>query len=274
MDFLTFTRFGSISQFGFSHIAIWISSSRNLDISEKSVISHHLVILPSRNLDIPVLELYTNSTLTSTREMCISISDTWPIVDTVMNFYFNLICTRSKRDDNWPKVNVVPVELYTKFVGLGYDSVKGMTEGRNIFDCDLLFIPMKSYEEDESSDQGSKSIVLCALDMRLKKMTLYDTKIQRRTPNFLQGFHFVQKYLNQECQRIYHQPLLPDGPFNFTEAMDLPKAKKPFHSRIFTCLYAEFLSRGEHPRMTEEVFFYRLKIISEIYNKKIEHPRH
>ena len=53
-----------------------------------------------------------------------------------------------------------------------------------------------------------------------------------------------------------------------------PNQKKPLYSRIYTCLYAEFLSRGEHPRMTEEVFFYRLKIISEIYNKKIEHPRH
>ena len=81
-----------------------------------------------------------------------------------MNFYLNLICTR-KRDDNWPKVNVVPVELYTKFVRFGYDSVKGMTKGRNIFDCDLLFVPMKSYEEDESCDQG-KNIILCALDMR------------------------------------------------------------------------------------------------------------
>ena len=193
-----------------------------------------------------------------------------PIVDKVMNFYLNLISTR-KKDDNWPKINVVPVELYTKFVVFGYDSVKGMTEGRNIFDCDLLFIPMKSYEEDESSDQG-KNIILCVLDMRLKKMTLYDTK-RRRPQNFLQGFHFVQNYLNQECQRIYHQPLL-DGPFNFTEAMDLPKSKKNLYSRIYTCLYAEFLSRGEHPRMTEEIFFYRLKIISEIYNKKIEHPRH
>ena len=53
LDFLSFTRLGSISQFGFSHIVIWISSSRNLDISEKRVISHHLVISPSRNLDIP-----------------------------------------------------------------------------------------------------------------------------------------------------------------------------------------------------------------------------
>ena len=54
LDFLTSTRFSSISQFGFSHIAIWISSSRNLDISEERVISHHLVISPSRNLDIPL----------------------------------------------------------------------------------------------------------------------------------------------------------------------------------------------------------------------------
>ena len=183
-----------------------------------------------------------------------------------MDFYFNLICTR-EREANWPKVNVVPVELFTRFDAHGYNAVKDLTQGRNIFDCDLLFIPMKSFKD--ASDRVY-NIVLCALDMKLKKITLYDA--MGRSSDFLQGFYQVHNYLNQEYQRIYQQPLL-DGPFNFILPMDPPISSKNYHSRVFTCLYAEFLSRGEPLRMTEEIFFYRLKIVSEVYNRKIEHPK-
>ena len=178
-----------------------------------------------------------------------------------------MIATR-EREDDWPKVNVVPVDLYTMFVGEGYDSVKGMTNGRNLFDGDMLFIPMKS---DMDGIDMVYNIVLCVVDMKSKKITLYDAR--GRSSSFLQEhFHPVQIYLNQEYQRIYHEPLR-DGAFTFTSAMDLPISKTNRHSRVFTCLFAEFLSRGEHPRMTEEIFFYRLKMISEIFNKKIEYPR-
>ena len=81
-------------------------------------------------------------------------------------------------------------------------------------------VPIKSFK---GASDRVYNIVLCTLDMKLKTITLYDA--MGRSSDFLQGFHFVQKYLNQECQRLYHQPLL-DGPFNFTEAMDLPKSKK------------------------------------------------
>ena len=189
------------------------------------------------------------------------------IEDKVMDFYLNLICTR-KRKVNWPKVNVVPVELYTKFVGDGYDSVKGMTEGRNIFDCDLLFIPMKS---DTNGIDLVYNIVLCVIDMKLGKIFLYDPK--GRSPNFLQEqFYPVNNFLNQEHQRI-NQQSLREGKFTFNSVFDLPISETNRHSRVFTCQYAEFLSRGKRLQMTEEIFFYRLKMISEIYNKKIEHPR-
>ena len=154
------------------------------------------------------------------------------------------------------------------FVGEGYDSVKDMTDGRNIFDCDLLFIPMKS---DTNGFDLFYHIVLCVVDVKLEKMTLYDPK--GRSSEYLhQHFHPVRIYLNQEYQRIYQQPLR-DGAFNFTfTMMDLPISETNRHSRVFTCQYAEFLSRGKRLQMMEEIFFYRLKMISEIYNKKIEHP--
>ena len=199
--------------------------------------------------------------------LIILIPESHVIEDKIVNFYFNLISTR-KRENNWPKVDVVPVDLYTTFVGEGYDSVKGMTEGRNIFDCDLIFVPIKS---NTDGIDMVYNIVLCVVDMKLEKITLYDPK--GRSSKFLQEhFHPVRIYLNQEYQRIYRQPLRDDT-FNFTFTMDLPISETNRHSRVFTCQYAECLSRGKRLQMTEEIFFYRLKMISEIYNKRIEIPR-
>lgn len=62
--------------------------------------------------------------------------------DEIINFYMNLICERSKTNDNWPNVYAFNTFFYPKIVSTGQASVKRWTRKVDVFSYDLLIIPV------------------------------------------------------------------------------------------------------------------------------------
>ena len=62
--------------------------------------------------------------------------------DEVVNFYFNLIKSRSESDSNLPKVHVFNTFFYPKIMKTGHAGVKRWTRKVDIFSMDVILIPV------------------------------------------------------------------------------------------------------------------------------------
>ena len=112
----------------------------------------------------------------------------------MIDSYFNLI-KRRNMDANLLSINVTPVNFYKLLVEKGYDSVKHMTEGMNIFYCHLLFIPI----------YDGYNMMLWVFDIKKRKVTLYNPRRQKIDFSWNKHAMVLLKSQNTQTNRVEYE---------------------------------------------------------------------
>ncbi len=85
--------------------------------------------------------------------------------DEVINFYMQMICERSKQNDNWPNVYAFNTFFYPKLMSGGHQVLKRWTKKVDVFSFDLILVPVHL----------GMHWCLSTIDLRSKTVRYYDS---------------------------------------------------------------------------------------------------
>ncbi|KRZ38922.1 Sentrin-specific protease 1, partial [Trichinella pseudospiralis] len=174
--------------------------------------------------------------------------------DEVINFYFNLIVERSKKNCSLPSVYVFNTFFCLKLSRSGFDGVKRWTRNVNIFNHDFLFIPVHS----------SAHWTLATIDFRKKTVLHYDS-LGGSNVTLL---HSLKEYLCQESKAKGHD--LHVDQWTFSHAEGVPRQGNFNDCGVFVCKFADFLSRDAELTFNQShMANFRLRMAYEILNKQL-----
>ncbi|KRY52583.1 Sentrin-specific protease 1, partial [Trichinella britovi] len=174
--------------------------------------------------------------------------------DEVINFYFNLIVERSKKNCSLPTVYVFNSFFCLKLSRSGFDGVKRWTRNVNIFNHDFLFIPVHS----------SAHWTLATIDFRKKTVLHYDS-LGGSNATLLRS---LKEYLCQESKAKGHD--LHIDQWTFSNAEGVPRQGNFNDCGVFVCKFADYLSRDAELSFNQShMANFRLCMAYEILNKQL-----
>jgi len=179
---------------------------------------------------------------------------TW-LNDEVVNFYFNLLKSRSESSADFPKVHVFNTFFYPKIMKTGHAGVKRWTRKVDIFAVDLILIPVHL----------GMHWCLAVIDFKNKEIVYYDS-LKGNNTSCLQG---LRKYLSDESMDKKKKSFDFAG---WKELMpkDIPDQMNGCDCGVFMCKYAEYKSRYADFTFTQRNMpYFRKRMISEILSKKL-----
>ena len=142
----------------------------------------------------------------------------------------------------------------------GYYDFNNAQIAENIFNHDLIFIPLKYLS----------SIMLCIVDVKKKELCLYNPNGRNLEIKRL-VLKKIWNFLDQVHRKMFKQPLKKRH-FTFSSGKNIPLARNFYDTGVFTCLYAESISRNVYqPELPNKVLFYRHKLIHEVLTRKIHY---
>ncbi|KAI9477063.1 hypothetical protein BDB00DRAFT_859657 [Zychaea mexicana] len=179
--------------------------------------------------------------------------------DEIINFYMELIADRSRSEDAAEK-KLPSVHCYNTFFcstlrDQGYAKVRRWTKRVDVFAKDLLFVPINY----------AYHWTLGMIDMKHKKITVYDS---------MGGSHratlqLLLKYLADEHQDKKKQSLNMSG-WETGEARGIPLQANMHDCGVFTCTFAERLSRQNHMDFTQaDMELIRKRMVLSIAKQEI-----
>ena len=178
--------------------------------------------------------------------------------DEIINFYMNLICERSKTNDNWPTCYAFNTFFYPKIVSTGQSSVKRWTRKVDVFSFDLLIIPVHL----------GMHWCLAMVDFRVPAVYYYDS-MGSDNNRALVG---IKKYLEDE-HKDKKKAEYSTANFKAVNVKDIPQQMNGSDCGMFTCKFAEYLSRNANISFTQEDMpYFRRRMIYEIVKAKLMHP--
>lgn len=164
--------------------------------------------------------------------------------DEVINFYFNLIKERADSIDNYPNVHIFSTFFYAKLSSgpNAYNMLKRWTRKVDIFAHDIILIPVHL----------GMHWTLISVNCTKKRIAYFDS-MNGGLANHGGKKHLkaVYKYLELEHQDKKKSPLPADWKINEEgrgdndEDLNLPQQENGSDCGMFTCKYAEYLSRRE-----------------------------
>lgn len=176
--------------------------------------------------------------------------------DEIINFYMSLICERSQTQNGMPKCHAFTTFFYPKLIKDGYNTLKRWTRKTDIFTHDLILIPIHL---------GLHWTLSC-IDFACKEVRYYDSM----NGNNNECLKALRNYLKDEFADK------KGGQFDFTNwnffhVKDVPQQMNGSDCGMFTCKYAEFLSRGKTVFNFNQSHmpYFRRRMIWEIINKKL-----
>ncbi|KAK3834286.1 MAG: hypothetical protein JOS17DRAFT_38842, partial [Linnemannia elongata] len=177
--------------------------------------------------------------------------------DEVINFYGNLIMTRSKNSSSLPKVHYFKTFFYKTLSEVGYEKVRRWTKKDNIFAMDYILIPIHC-----SGNHWTSAVV----DMKRKRIAYYDSLLGNNPKVFL----ILRDYLDMESKDKQKKPFDFEGWENECPK-DIPRQRNGYDCGVFTCTFIEFKSRGAETFefSQEEMPYLRKKIVLNIINKSL-----
>ncbi|KAI7885845.1 cysteine proteinase [Lichtheimia hyalospora FSU 10163] len=181
--------------------------------------------------------------------------ETW-LNDEIINFYMDLIMDRaSQAGSSLPSVHCFSTFFCSTLRGHGYQKVRRWTKRVDIFAKDLVFIPINY----------SYHWTLGVIDMNQKTITVYDS---------MGGGHgatleLLLKYLSQEHKDKKGTPFDSSG-WTMHAPKDIPHQKNMSDCGVFTCTYAERLSRQQKFEFSQDdMVLIRQRMALGIYNKEL-----
>ncbi|KAL6084903.1 hypothetical protein STEG23_036273 [Scotinomys teguina] len=176
--------------------------------------------------------------------------------DEIVNFYMNLLMERSK-SPGYPALHTFNTFFYSKLKCGGYRSVKRWTRTIDIFTKEIVLVPI--HLEVHWS--------LVAIDLRKKTITYWDSMAQKR-PDIL-GMIF--QYLQEESKTRRNIDLNPlEWKQSSMTAEEIPLQLNRSDCGVFTCKYADYISRGQPITFSQHHMpLFRKKMVWEILHKHL-----
>jgi len=179
--------------------------------------------------------------------------DNW-LNDEVINFYFTLIAERGKMD-NYPSVHVCNTFFYPKLISSGHASLKRWTRSVDIFAHDWMFVPVHL----------GVHWCLAVVDFRNKKISYYDSMGGKNQ----QCLSALKGYL--EAESLDKKKVKLDTSSWVMEIVkDKPNQLNGSDCGMFTCKYAEYISRNAKITFTQEDMpYFRQRMVYEILTTRL-----
>lgn len=172
------------------------------------------------------------------------------IDDNIINFYFGLICERSKENRNLPKVFAFDTHFLQKLETDGCDGVKRWSRRTNIINFDYILIPVH---------KGSHWC-LAVVDLNQKSIKYYDSM---GAPN--------NHVLNQI--EVFLKTKFADldaSDWHKENVANIPQQQNNSDCGIFCCMFAEFISRRREITFSQKhMIYFRKRMILEIFEGKL-----
>jgi len=179
--------------------------------------------------------------------------------DEVINFYLQMIVSRGAREDNkYPKVYAYNTFFYSTYKDNGYSRVRRWTKKEDIFSYDILLIPVHL----------GIHWCLATIDVKNKSINYYDSM----NGNNQTCLDLLQRYLQEEHQDKKKAPMDLSG-WKQEIKKDIPQQMNGSDCGMFTCKFAEYLSRRAKLTLSQQDMpYFRKRMVYEIVKLDLMKP--
>lgn len=176
--------------------------------------------------------------------------------DEVINFYMELIKCRSEEVDHLPKVHVMNTFFIGKLLQMGHSGVRRWTRKVDIFSCDIIPVPIHV---------GNVHWCMSVINMRDKTIRYYDSMGH---PN-MAVCDALEQYLKDESMDK-RKIQFDTSDWTIECVRDCPQQRNGSDCGVFSCMFAEFLSRdGKVTFDQQHMQYFRRKMVFEIMAGKL-----
>ncbi|XP_055480861.1 sentrin-specific protease 2 [Psammomys obesus] len=176
--------------------------------------------------------------------------------DEVINFYMNLLMERSKKQ-GYPALHAFSTFFYPKLKSGGYQAVKRWTKGVNLFEQELVLVPI----------HRKVHWSLVVMDLRKKCLKYLDSMGQK-------GHRICEillQYLQDESKTKRNTDLnLLEWTHYSMKPHEIPQQLNGSDCGMFTCKYADYISRDKPITFTQhQMPVFRKKMVWEILHQQL-----
>ncbi|XP_076973912.1 sentrin-specific protease 2 isoform X4 [Tamandua tetradactyla] len=176
--------------------------------------------------------------------------------DEVINFYMNLLVERNKKQ-GYPALHAFSTFFYPKLRSGGYQAVKRWTKGVNIFEQELILVPI----------HRKVHWSLVVIDLRKKCLKYLDSMGQKGHRiceillQYLQDESKTKRNIDLNLLEWTHYSMKPH---------EIPQQLNGSDCGMFTCKYADYISRDKPITFTQhQMPLFRKKMVWEILHQQL-----
>ncbi|XP_054061301.1 sentrin-specific protease 2-like [Rissa tridactyla] len=176
--------------------------------------------------------------------------------DEVINFYMGLVMERSKKA-GYPSVHAFSSLFYEKLASGGYRTVRRLTRRVDVFHKDVILVPINL----------SLHWALAVIDTRKKTVKYYDSLGQGGD----KICETLLKYLQEESREKRHVKLnVSEWTVHSMEPHEIPQQSNGSDCGVFTCKYADYISREKPLTFTQiHMPYFRERMVCEILHQEL-----
>ncbi|KAM6224848.1 sentrin-specific protease 2 [Rhynchocyon petersi] len=176
--------------------------------------------------------------------------------DEVINFYMNLLMERNKKQ-GYPALHAFSTFFYPKLRSGGYQAVKRWTKGINLFEQELILVPI----------HRKVHWSLVVIDLRKKCLKYLDSMGQK-------GHRICEillQYLQEESKTKRNIDLnLLEWTHYSMKPHEIPQQLNGSDCGMFTCKYADYISRDKPITFAQhQMPLFRKKMVWEILHQQL-----
>ncbi|KFO33189.1 Sentrin-specific protease 2 [Fukomys damarensis] len=176
--------------------------------------------------------------------------------DEVINFYMNLLVERNKKQ-GYPALHAFSTFFYPKLKSGGYQAVKRWTKGVNLFEQELILVPI----------HRKVHWSLVVMDLRKKCLKYLDSMGQK-------GHRICEillQYLQDESKTKRNIDLnLLEWTRYSMKPHEIPQQLNGSDCGMFTCKYADYIARDKPITFTQhQMPLFRKKMVWEILHQQL-----
>ncbi|KAM5277351.1 sentrin-specific protease 2 isoform 2-T2 [Hipposideros larvatus] len=176
--------------------------------------------------------------------------------DEVINFYMNLLVERNKKQ-GYPALHAFSTFFYPKLKSGGYQAVKRWTKGVNLFEQELILVPI----------HRKVHWSLVVIDLRRKCLKYLDSMGQKGHRiceillQYLQDESKTKRNIDLNLLEWTHYSMKPH---------EIPQQLNGSDCGMFTCKYADYISRDKPIAFTQhQMPLFRKKMVWEILHQQL-----
>ncbi|XP_036098499.1 sentrin-specific protease 2 isoform X5 [Molossus molossus] len=176
--------------------------------------------------------------------------------DEVINFYMNLLVERNKKQ-GYPVLHAFSTFFYPKLKSGGYQAVKRWTKGVNLFEQELILVPI----------HRKVHWSLVVIDLRKKCLKYLDSMGQKGN----RICEILLQYLQDESKTKRNVDLsLLEWTHYSMKPHEIPQQLNGSDCGMFTCKYADYMSRDKPITFTQhQMPLFRKKMVWEILHQQL-----